>query len=100
MANRAYPDLATLRHDRLVAGAAGRVRFTVHARRDHPEIPDFVKMVVAWTGEPIKPDAKYPGEHKFVCWATARGHGLLRASFAMEDSPAGPVLLIISVFRE
>jgi hypothetical protein len=100
MTNRAYPDLDALRRDRVEAMAAGRVRFTFHAEQDHRNIPRGVKMLVAATGEPIRRDERDHASPKFMCWANASGFGLLRAVFAMEDSPRGPVLVIISVFEE
>ncbi|MHB8632547.1 MAG: hypothetical protein ACYDBQ_01080 [Thermoplasmatota archaeon] len=101
MGNRDYRDMAALRRDVAEFIACHRIRWTRHARFDHPEIGEADKLaIVQWGGADRPNTPAHPAGPSYVCWATHPVHGLCRAVYAVVDTPQGSHLLIITVFKE
>ena len=79
----------------------GRYRIIHHARKAHPEFSDLDRVeVVRWGGRD-KPDRKRdPSDGVYLCWLQHPRHGLCRGVYAIEQTPGGEILYIISVMPE
>lgn len=101
MGNRAFADMAALRKEVIRLVGEGRIRWTVHAQFDHPEIPQVDKLaIVQWGGADQPNERARPGEPSYVCWARHPVHGLCRGVYAVVDTKHGPYVRIITVFKE
>jgi hypothetical protein len=101
MGNRVYDDSGAIRRavQRLVDER--RVRLTLHAKHDHPELSEEDKVAMVRNGAGDRLDSKRPSEDGvYVCWARHPEHGLCRIVYAIEEADDGLRLVIITAFRE
>ena len=101
MPNRVYADMKKLRHDTEALIDQTRYRITTHARATHAELPETAKLAVVRLGSKDKPDAKRgPKDGVYLCWARHPTFGLCRGVYAIEDTSTGPIVVVISAFKE
>lgn len=101
MGNRYYDDMATLRRDVEALIDARRIRFTEHAKTDHPELSESDKVDIIRQGGRDKLDDKSPrGRPRYLCWARHPTHGRCRAVYAIVDTLIGDTVLLITAFPE
>src|SRR5205809_4132711 len=99
--NRVFTDMDKLRQAVNDLVGQGRHRIIHHAREAHPEFSDLDRVeVVRWGGRD-KPDRKRdPSDGVYLCWLKHPRHGLCRGVYAIEQTPGGEILYIISVMPE
>lgn len=99
--NRVFADMANLRRAVNDLVDQGRYRVIHHAREAHPEFSDTDRVHVVRWGSRDKPDEKKdPSEGVYLCWLRHPRYGLCRGVYAIEETPLGDVLDIITVMPE
>ena len=99
--NRVFADMGKLRQTVEALIDQGRYRITKHPREAHPEFSDTDRVAIVRWGGRDKPDRQRDSsEGVYLCWARHPQHGPCRAVYAVEETPAGDILAIISVMPE
>lgn len=101
MGNKEYADLRQLRRDVVALILQGRYRFTIHAKKEHQEIPRQEKLKAVLKGKRDCPNRNAPiSRPSYVCWYQHPRLGLLRAVYAVREPPPGGEVLVITIFQE
>src|SRR6266508_815351 len=99
--NRVFRDMLELRETAEGLLAQGKYRITYHSKDEHPEFSDVDRVSVSRWGGQDQPDRnRDPSDGIYVCWASHPRHGRCRGVYAIEPTPAGEILVIITVMRE
>jgi len=99
--NRVFTNMVQLRRMAEALIEQSRYRITSHARIEHPEFDDEARLAIVQWGGRDRPDRNRPAsDGAYVCWANHPRHGECRAVYAVEGTPAGDILVIISVMPE
>lgn len=99
--NRVFTNVRVLRRATESLIVQGRYRIESHARTEHPEFSDPERLaVVQWGGRDQPDKHRDPSEGVYVCWAVLPRHGLCRAVYAVEQTPRGDMVVVITVMPE
>jgi hypothetical protein len=99
--NRIFTDMGELRQAVNDLISQGRYRVIVHAKEAHPEFDEVDRVHVVRWGTRDRPDEKKaPSEGVYLCWLRHPRFGMCRGVYAIEETPAGDILVIITVMRE
>lgn len=101
MPNRAYDRMDDLRREVEALVDANRVRWTRHAKLDHPELSQADKLdIIRWGGRDQPNLVPNPAGPSYVCWASHPDHGVCRGVYAVVETRQGKYLQIITAFRD
>ena len=99
--NRVFTDMGKLRQAVNDLVDQGRYRVIHHAREAHPEFSDTDRaLVVRWKSRDKPDEKRNPSDGVYLCWLRHPRYGLCRGVYAIEETPTGDLLDIISVMPE